>query len=184
MTEVFYLYLILPSNLMLSKFFFCFYSADRHKICFREQMKALLVCLVCSLLVHLTSSSAKPNIVLFLVDDLGIGDVPCFGKNRFFFHSISPIFPFLSLSWGFSVCLHLFTCFLHLEPLDFLKFPFFEIFCHYRYSLCPEFIVTFHCFFNFAVIFYYFLLFNFSLLIDLFASLFSKTHSFLFFRPF
>ena len=26
-------------------------------------------------------SLPKPNIVLFLVDDLGFGDVPCFGKH-------------------------------------------------------------------------------------------------------
>ncbi len=83
--------------------FFCFYSADLHKISFREQMKALLVCLVCSLLVHLTSSSSKPNIILFLVDDLGIGDVPCFGKIPVlfsFFHFPSPFPFFLSMSFS------------------------------------------------------------------------------------
>jgi hypothetical protein len=62
------------------------------------------VCLVCSLLFHLTSSSSKPNIVLFLVDDLGIGDVPCFGKIPFYSHSLPlpfPPFPFFFLSLFF-----------------------------------------------------------------------------------
>jgi hypothetical protein len=108
------------------KFYF-FFSADRHNFSFREQMKALLVCLVCSLLVHLTSSSSKPNIVLFLVDDLGIGDVPCFGKKKtdfFISHSISFIFPFYSYL-GDVRCGYIFSPFSTSCVFGFFNFPFF-----------------------------------------------------------
>jgi hypothetical protein len=89
-------------------------------------LEVLLVCFVCSLLVHLTSASSKPNIVLFLVDDLGIGDVPCFGKLDFFisYSMCSPIFPCFIFILGVVSLLTSFHLFLYLEPLHFLKFLF------------------------------------------------------------
>ena len=45
-----------------------------------------MFCLCCVLLLcfdstkHLFAATEAPNVILIMVDDMGIGDIPCFGK--------------------------------------------------------------------------------------------------------